>query len=302
MKAPRLAPGDAVAVVATAGPVERDRIQRGLRFLAAKGHPVRKGASLMSRHGYLAGTDARRAADLNRAIGRADVPGIFFARGGWGTARLLDVIDLAALRRRPRVLLGYSDLTTLFMALQRRGGGYPYRYGPSAAELGEPHAFDLASLDEALYLPERRIRHAFGAKQVLRAGSGRGLLIGGCLSLLVGLLGTPYDMPWDGCVLFWEEVNEPTYRIDRMLTQLRLAGKLHKLAGMVVGKLAGCEALPGKPDLPMKDVILDAVRGTRYPVVTGFPAGHARPKMTLLCGVPAELSTRRRELVLRARG
>jgi muramoyltetrapeptide carboxypeptidase len=290
LKLSALRKGDTVSVVAPAGPLERDRIGSGLKVLEAMGHPVRRGASLMARHGFLAGDDRQRAADLNRAIRTKD-PAIFFARGGWGTARLLDRLDLHQLKRRPRVLLGFSDLTTLFMALQRPGHGYPVRYGPSVSELGEPHAYHRGSLESALYLTGNPMEYRLGASGILRSGRGEGLLIGGCLTLLVGLLGTPYDISWDGALLFWEEVNEPPYAIDRMLTQLRLAGKLKNLAGMVVGKLVGCKPRGMTRGLPLREIILDATAGTRYPIVTGIPAGHYRPKKTILLGVPGRIDS-----------
>jgi len=309
-----LKPGEPIAVVAVSGPVSRERLEKGIRFLRSAGHPVEKApgilarrgflagndhhAGILARRGFLAGNDGHRAAGLNAAIRRRDGSAIFFARGGWGAARILDRIDLAALRARPRVLLGYSDLTSLFMALQRPRRPYPVRYGPFVAELGDRGAYNAASLREALYLPSPRIEHPLRGCRVLRPGRGRGTLIGGCLTLLVGLLGTRYDTPWDGCVLFWEDLNEPPYRLDRMLTQLRLAGKLRNLAGMIVGRLIGCDAKPPTPGLPLAEIIADATAGTRYPIVTDFPAGHIPHKRTLLLGVPATLDTRRRRLVL----
>jgi muramoyltetrapeptide carboxypeptidase len=281
--------------------VARERIQTGIGALLDAGHPVEPGASILSRHGFLAGTDDARAADLNAAIRRRDLPAIFFARGGWGSARILDKIDLAGLRARPRVLLGYSDLTSLFMALQRPGRPYPVRYGPVVAEMGERGTHDRASLSESLYLPARRIEHGLGGCRVIRAGRGRGTLLGGCLALLVGMLGTPYDIPWDGCILFWEDLNEEPFRIDRMLNHLRLAGKLRRLAGMVVGRLRGCAAKAPTPGLPLREILLDHAAGTSYPIVLDFPCGHIPNKKTLLLGVPAELDSSRSRLSIRAR-
>ena len=301
MKARPLHPGDPISVVAPGGPVRRVRLEKGIDALLDQGHPVEVGPHVLARRGFLAGSDEDRAADLNAAIHRRDVPAIFFARGGAGTARLLDRIDLEALRERPRVLLGYSDVTSIFMAIQKPGRPYPVRYGPVVVELGEPDSYAPRSLREALYLPSARLGHPLASSRVLRPGRGRGVLIGGCLTLLVGLLGTPYDMPWDGCILFWEDLNEAPYRIDRMLHQLRLAGKLRNLAGMVVGRLAGCEPKPPAPGLPIPQIIAEATSGTRYPIVMNFPCGHIRRKRTLLLGAPAYLDTGRSRLTLEAR-
>jgi len=290
--------GDPIAVVAASGPVSRRRLEAGIEVLRGWGHDVDRGPSILMRRGFLAGPDERRAADLNAAIRRSDEPAIFFARGGWGAARLLDRIDFDRLRARPRVLLGYSDLTTIFMALQRPGRPYPYRYGPHVSELGDPPSFDSRSLGAALRLPSHRLVHSLAGCRILRPGRGRGTLIGGCLTLLTGLLGTRYDSSWDGCLLFWEDLNEPPYRIDRMLQHLRLAGKLERLAGMIVGRLHGCEAKPPTPGRPIGDLILEATTGTSYPIVLNFPAGHIPRKRTLLMGVPAEIETARRRLSL----
>lgn len=298
MRARGLKAGQPVSVVAVSGPVDRARLDAGIREIASWGHPVLRGRSLLRSHGYLAGKDAARAADLNAAIRDPGNPAIFFARGGWGAARILDRIDLDALRRRDRVLLGFSDLTTLFMALQRPGRPYPYRYGPTVAQLGDAKAWHRPSLVEALWLRSDRIAHPLGRSRALRGGRAEGKLIGGCLSLLVGLLGTPWDVPWEGCILFWEDVNEEPYAIDRMLTSLRLAGKLRNLAGMIVGRLAGCEPRKGHPSLRMREIVADAVAGERYPVVMGFPAGHVASKRTLLMGAPARLDTGQRSLVI----
>ena len=298
MKVSRLAPGDPVAVVAVSGPVHRGRLERGISWIEARGHPVIRARSLGARHGFLAGRDETRASGLDAAIGHPARPAIFFARGGWGSARILDRVDLARLRARPRVLLGFSDLTSIFMALQRPGRPYAYRYGPTVAQLGVRGAFHRGSLDEALELPGGEIRHPLGRCRTERRGRGEGILIGGCLSLLVGLLGTRHDFSWDGCILFWEEVNEEPYAIDRMLTHLRQAGKLAKLAGMVVGRLVGCASPAGRPVLPLAEILRDATAGTRYPIVTGFPAGHMAGKRTLLMGVPARLDTARAVLSL----
>jgi muramoyltetrapeptide carboxypeptidase len=281
--------------------VKKKRLESGIGALLDAGHPVEVGSNVLARRGFMAGTDEQRSADLDAAIRRKDLPAIFFARGGVGAARLLDRVDLSALRSRPRVLLGYSDLTSVFMALQRPGRPYPVRYGPTVSELGDARTHDPASLSEALSLPSPTIHHSLAGCRILRPGRGAGLLIGGCLTLLVGLLGTRHDISWDGCVLFWEDLNEPPYRLDRMLQQLRLAGKLDRLAGMIVGRLVGCAPKPPTPGLPIPEIILDAVAGTRYPVVMNFPCGHVPRKRTLLLGVPANLDTGRRRLILDTR-
>ncbi len=300
-RAPVLRPGDPIAVLAPSGVVDPKRLERGIAYLERRGHPVIRGDGLAARHGYLAGEDEQRAGAFNDIIAAVGSPAIALARGGYGLSRILDRLDLDRLLRRPRPILGYSDATALFMALQRSG---PYRvhYGPSVADLGDAKAFDETSLWDALYGAPGAYTLSLRAGDVLRHGSGAGRLIGGCLSLLVSLLGTPYDLDYDGAILFWEEVGEPPYRIDRMLTHLRNAGKLDRLRGMVIGSLTGCEPVKGRPSLTVRQIVLDRVAPFAFPVVWNVRAGHIAGKITLPLGAPAMLSTSRRALTIEPPG
>lgn len=290
-----LAPGDPVIVAAPSGVADRLRTAAGAAYLASRGHPVRFTPHVLSRHGYLAGRDDERAGDLNAAIVSSAGEPIVFARGGYGLTRILDRIDIRALRLRPRLILGYSDATALFMSLQRQGP-YLVLHGPMLQDLGNPQAFDEGSLWAALRGDPAAFSVRFRARDVLRPGRGTGRLLGGCLSLLVSLLGTAHDPDYRGAILFWEEVGEEPYRIDRMLTQLRNAGKFDHLTGMVVGALAGCEPAPGRPSLTVGRILAELTRDARFPIVRGLPAGHGPGKITLPLGLPAVLDTRRRGL------
>jgi len=287
-----------VAVVAPSGVVDRRRLDKGIAYLESKGHPALVAPHVMARHGYFAGNDEARAADLNDLIAMDTPRAWFFARGGYGLTRILDRLDLGALRRRPRLLLGYSDITALAMALQR-GGPYLVHYGPTVSELGEPKAFDERSLWRALYGSRSSFHLTFRQGDVVRAGRGSGVVIGGCLSLLASLIGTPYDPDYRDAILFWEEVNEEPYRIDRMLTQLRNAGKLDRLRGMLVGSLTGCEAPAGKPSLAVRQILLELAQVATFPIVWNVRAGHVPGKLTMLLGSPASLNTYRREMKYR---
>ncbi|MFQ5700682.1 MAG: LD-carboxypeptidase [Acidobacteriota bacterium] len=297
-----LRPGGRVVVAAPSGVVDKRRLRAGLSYLERMGHPARLAPGVLSRHGYLAGTDERRASAFNAIIASDATQAVFFARGGYGIGRILDRLDLAALRRKPRSLLGYSDLTALFMALQC-GSSYLVHYGPVVSELGNRESFDEASLWGALYGDPAAFDLPFRNKDILRPGRAAGRLIGGCLTLLVSLLGTRHDPDYAGALLFWEEIGEPPYRIDRMLTQLRSAGKLRRLRGMVVGSLTGCRAQGREATLPLRRVILDACRDTTFPIIWNVPVGHVKHKRTLPLGLPAVLDTSARSLrVRRPRG
>jgi muramoyltetrapeptide carboxypeptidase len=292
-----LKPGDRVTVLAPSGLVDRKRLQAGLAYLRGRGHEPSLAPHVLDRHGYLAGGDEDRAADFNDVLASDPSGAIFFARGGYGLTRILDQLDLDELRRRPRLLLGFSDATALFMALQRTGP-YVTHYGPLVSEMGEPAAFDEASLWAALYGEPAAFRIPFKAGDVLRPGRSLGHLIGGCLSLLVSILGTRHDPDYRDAILFWEEVCEPPYRIDRMLTQLRNAGKFDHLRGMIIGSLTGCEPEPGRPTLRIKEIVLELAQLASFPIVWNVRAGHVGGKLTLPLGLPASLNTRQRAIVL----
>jgi muramoyltetrapeptide carboxypeptidase len=287
--APPLRAGARIGVCAPGGPVREDALERGLAYLRERGFRPVEGRHLRARHAYLAGNDTQRLADLQAFVSDPSIGAIWFARGGYGTGRILADLDLAPLRRAPKALVGYSDLTVLQAACDRALGLCSY-YGPLVGELGDPAAFDEGSLWAALS-GDAAAGRGLEAGSVARTGRGEGRLVGGCLSLLVGLVGTPYAPRTDGAVLFWEDVNEEPYRIDRMLGQLRLAGVLEGLRGMIVGRLIGCDPEDPEATLPLVDILETHLRGTHYPVVVDFPAGHCPAKVTLPLGRRVRLET-----------
>ena len=295
-----LSPGARIGVVAPAGPIRPALLREGLAYLRRRGYRVVEGRSLRAHHGYLAGTDAQRAADLNRALADDSLDAVIFARGGYGSGRILERLEFSPLRRRPKIFLGYSDITAFYAALLN-ATGIPGFYGPMVLNFNGPGTeFRESSLWAALERRPGWNRFSLSPGGVLRGGAARGRLVGGCLSLLVSLIGTPYDLDSRGAILFWEEVGEEPYKIDRMLNHLRMAGKLRHLRGMVVGRLQGCEAKGSAAGLPLPEILRDHLRGTDFPVVINFPAGHAPGKVTLPLGLPARLDTRTRCLEILA--
>ena len=286
---PILRAGDRIGVAAPAGPPRRRALEAGIAVLESRGFEVVRGRHLFDRQAYLAGTDADRLADLNEMLRDPLMRGVWFARGGYGLHRIIGGVDLAALRRAPKALIGYSDLTVLQAAAWRRMGLGAFQ-GPMVAELADPRAYHAGSLWRTLAGEKVRLR--FGRGSVVRPGRAAGPLVGGCLSLLTALVGTPFEPPLDGAILFWEEVNEEPFRIDRMLAHLKLSGRLDRLAGMVVGNLPGCRPRRRANAMPLAAILATHLAGTDYPVVTGIPAGHGPGKMTLPVGFPARLDTR----------
>src|SRR5262245_12818388 len=220
---PLLVRGDRVAVIATGFAAAPDAIDAGLAALAARGLRPTEGAHLRDVDGYFAGNDDARAADLDAAVADDAAKAIWFARGGYGTARLLDRFDLRRLVRKPKLLLGYSDATALSGALLSRAKALCL-HAPFVAELGKPPAFHAPSLRAAL--AGRPVSRHLRATEILRAGGARGRLMGGNLTVLVHLLGTPHVPSLRGAILFLEDAGEEAYRLDRLLQHLRMSGAL----------------------------------------------------------------------------
>jgi muramoyltetrapeptide carboxypeptidase len=297
---PALSPGDRIGVAAPGGPIRPEALERGLSYLESRGFRPVLGRNLGRRHAYLAGTDRDRLDDLNALVGDDRIRAIWCARGGYGSGRIVADLDLDPLRRHPKALVGYSDITVLQSAVFKKLRLETF-YGPLVSELGDPALFDEASLWRVVSGDGSDFVWPLSASSVLRAGSGEGPLVGGCLSLLVGLVGTPYEAPTDGAVLFWEEVNEEPFRIDRMLGHLRLAGRLRNLRGMVVGRLVGCTAKDARNDMPLEEILETHLAGTAYPVVIDFPAGHCPAKTTLPLGRTVRLDTEAMTLAVSGR-
>jgi muramoyltetrapeptide carboxypeptidase len=270
-------------------------VAAGARALRGRGYRVTLAPHVFARRGYLAGGDATRLEDLNRMLRDPGIGGIVFARGGYGALRLLAGIDWAALRRRPKLLVGFSDITAVFAAARARAG-VPALHGPTASTLAEPARWHAPSFWAGLRGRLDRMAIRFPPSRVVRHGAARGELAGGCLSLLASLTGTPFQPDLRGRILFWEDVNEEPYRLDRMLQQLRLAGMLSGIRGVVVGRLTNCRPTQG-PSLSERELLEEFFAPLRVPVVRGIPAGHCLRARSLPIGTQALLDTRAGRLV-----
>lgn len=286
---PPAGPGDRVGVAALSGPVRPERLEAGIAALVRLGFEPVLADNLVSRsrHGLFAGDDEERLAGFHRLAADPDIRVMFFARGGHGLLRLLPALDWELLRRHPRAYVGYSDLTPFLLEVVRRLGLVAFHGPLVAAELARGLAPDEeASLLDAL---AGRYPCALPFSSWLRPaehGPVRGPLLGGCLSLLGATLGTSWFPDLEGAILFWEDINEPPYRIDRLLTHLRLSGNLAKIAGMIVGHLNGGS---GAPEVDWPFLVSDSLSGLDVPVAWGLESGHLQPNWTLPLGSPARL-------------
>lgn len=286
-----LRPGDLIAVTAPAAAVDAAVVDAGARLLERAGFRVRIGESVGRQAGYLAGPDADRAAELQALFADRSVRAIIAARGGYGSGRLLPRLDVEILRRQTKIVVGYSDITYLLVDLVQRANMAVF-HGPMVADF----ATNPTGADALLrLLSGDRTTWNLRAREIVQPGTGEGLLVGGCLSILVATLGTPYAIETKGRLLFLEDVNEKPFRIDRMLTQLRQAGKLDGVAGVLFGDMTGCGHAADV--VTVRDVIREAFADARYPVVFGLPTGHGGGTATLPLGVRARLAGERLHLL-----
>ncbi|HEY6005389.1 MAG TPA: LD-carboxypeptidase [Anaeromyxobacter sp.] len=289
---PPLRKGDAVRVIAPASPFDPDAFARGMEVLSGRlGLRPRLRPDVTTRRAYLAGDDARRIEEWREAVADPEARAIFCARGGYGAMRILPGIDPAPLLERPKILVGFSEISALHALLNR--AGLATVHGPVVTQLGRAPEDALAHLEALLSgaapRPGAWEVPAPGAGLVasrsIRAGRATGPLLGGTLMILAHLQGTPFAPRLDGAILFLEDVGEKPYRIDRCLTQLRLSGALDGVAGIAVGQLTGCD----DGGVLAADVVREAALALSVPAIEGLPAGHVDANFALPFGARATL-------------
>ena len=291
MKPGALGKGDRIGIIAPGGPVTRDELDAGMRFLESRGHSIVSGSHLYDSRGYLAGDDEDRLEDLHGMFRNPEVKAILCARGGYGTLRLLDKIDYPLIRRNPKIVAGYSDITALLLALHKMSGLVTF-HGPLVKDLAANDNRNMASLLDLMGSPDPLEWDLQGAL-CLRPGRAVGPLLGGNLTLLCHLMGTPYMPSFKGAILVIEDRGESLYRIDRMLTHLHLSGLLQDLAGLVAGQFEDCGDASA-----ISDLLEDATSRPGIPVVAGLPLGHGRTNLPLPLGLKASLDTDGMTLIL----
>ncbi len=296
---PKLMPGNRVALVAPAGPLlEKDDLTRAEELCRALGYEPVLGKSAYARHGYMAGNDEERLADLNGALVDPSINAVWCIRGGYGSLRLLDQVDYAAIARHPKVLIGFSDVTALLNAVMRLTGVVTF-HGP-VARASMP-AFNRWHFERVLTSTEPPGRLGRLPQPpdtlvpredrivTLRGGVAEGSLAGGNLTLLQCLIGTPYFPELAGAILFLEDVGEDLYRVDRMLAHLRLIGALRGLSGVLVGRFTKLNRSGADGALGFDEVLAEYFGPLGIPVAYGFPVGHIDAQWTLPLGVRARL-------------
>jgi muramoyltetrapeptide carboxypeptidase len=308
IKPPRLQPGDTVALIAPGGYATEESIAKARRNIEALGCQVREGASLREVNGNYGGTVPQRLADLHAMFGDPEIKMIWPVRGGAGCISLLAHLDFALIRANPKILLGYSDITALHLAIHRHARLATF-HGPVASSTLTDYAIEhmMAVLSApqprytipmALENSRRALEQPQFAIRTVHAGVATGPLIGGNLSLVAALAGTPYAADFRNSILFLEEVNEAPYRIDRWLTQLDLSVGLAQAAGVMIGVCEDCG--PEHEDISLTlDQTLDLhLQALSIPAVTGYSIGHIRDQFTIPMGIRATLDTERQTVTL----
>jgi muramoyltetrapeptide carboxypeptidase len=308
IKPQKLSKGDTVGLITPASAVTREAFEKAIENLEGFGFKVKYSENMRVKKGFLAGTDKQRLQDLHSMFEEPEVKGVVCARGGYGSGRLLPFIDYELIKANPKVFVGYSDITALLFAIHAKTGLVCF-HGPVGAStfsgftseqfedviikgknkttIERPKKWD--DLDDPAYQLSK-INH----------GEAKGALIGGNLSLIVSLMGTPYDIDFTDKIVFIEDVGESPYKVDRMLTQILNSRKFETAKGIVLGVFNDCETKPDDPDfsqsLSLKEVLEDRFSNLNIPVIYGLPIGHIGDNATLAFGVQAELNVEKAQL------
>ena len=294
--------GDTIGLIGPSSPTPIERIEPSIEKIKELGFNVVAGESCYGVHGYLSGKDELRAKDVNEMFRNKSIDGVWCIRGGYGTPRILDLIDYDLIRENPKVFIGYSDITALHISINQRCGLVTF-HGPMAStEL-------YWGMDD--FTQDYLIRNIMNTKplgliynpkdidiKTLVSGKCEGNIIGGNLSLVAATIGTPYEIDTKGKILFLEDVDEEPYRIDRMLTQLKLSGKLNDAEGFILGDWNNCVAEEPEKSLTLIEIFNELIVPIGKPAIYNFMAGHCNPMITMPLGVNAILEANSKSLLI----
>ena len=307
IKPRRLKPGDTIGLITPASPITEEQLDKAIQNIEALGFKLAYNRRrLLARKGYLAGKDIVRADEINRMFDNKDIDGIWCIRGGYGVTRMLDMLNYKVIRQNPKPLIGYSDVTALHQAIFKKTGLVCF-HGPVGAseftsytqkyitqvisETNAPFKIEASPQNEVM---ENRVYNSY----VINDGIAEGRLIGGNLTLVSSLVGTPYDISYKDKLVFLEDVGEKPYRIDRMLTQMLSAGKFDKVKGIILGVFYNCEASESENSLTLAEMFEDRLGALNIPVIYGMSFGHISNQFTLPLGINARLNTTDKTLTL----
>jgi muramoyltetrapeptide carboxypeptidase len=289
LKPPRLQVGDMVGLIAPAGIVDGKDIEAAEKLFLQLGLKVKQGKHILDRYGYLAGKDSDRADDVNLMFSDREIIAIIAMRGGWGCNRILPLLNYPLIRSHPKILMGYSDITTLLLAINARSRLITF-HGAVATSTWNQFTVDYFKrvLFDAEAVTMENSHTGEVRVEIIAPGKARGKLIGGNLSVLTAMVGSPYLPSWNKSILFVEEIGEDVYRVDRMLTQLKTAGILNQIAGFIFGQCTNC-SLGDQPSFTLMQVLQDHILPLGIPAWYGSMIGHIKDKFTVPIGIEVEI-------------
>ncbi len=289
IRPPCLKPGDTIGIAAPAGPFDPEKFMQGKTILETMGFRMFYDETIFQRHGFLAGTDAQRADQMNRLFADPSIQAVVCARGGYGSMRTLPFLDFETIQTHPKIFLGFSDISVLLSVLYERCGLVTF-HGPMVTSLASATEETISAMKMALtsdgpleLIPENG--------KTVRPGRCSGILAGGNLTTLCHLVGTPYTPNFEGKIVLFEDVGEMTYRIDRMLTQMKLAGCFDGIAGLVLGAFEKCGQLK-----EIVEIFDNIFQDADIPILAGFDIGHGETNLTVPMGQNATLDTEKKRL------
>ena len=289
IKPPRLKLGDTVGLISPAGIVDSEDVAQAKEIFSELGLKVKLGRHILDRYGYLAGKDKNRAADVNAMFTDKSVKAIIAMRGGWGGNRILPLLNYNSIRANPKIIMGYSDITSLLLAITTRSGLVTF-HGPVATSTWNNFTWKYVKSilfdGQAITMNNTLITKL--RREIITTGKARGKFIGGNLSVINSMLSSSYLPPWKGSILFIEDIGEDVYRVDRMLTQLKNAGILNQLSGFVFGQCTRCSP-SDEASLTLMQVLQEHIRPLNIPAWYGSMIGHIKDKFTLPIGIQVEI-------------
>jgi muramoyltetrapeptide carboxypeptidase len=295
-----LKPGDTIAISSPAGAVWDDtQVEKFVSILQNLGFKIKLGQTLKEKYGYFAGTDELRAQEINNFFADKEVAAIFCMKGGWGCARILEQINYVTVKNNPKILLGFSDITSLLIAINSKTGLITF-HGPVGNSGWNDFTVDYFS---RVLVGNEKVSFGYPETDAdkhytLFPGKAKGILVGGNLSVLAGMIGSDFVPDWKNKILFLEETGEEPYRIDRMLTQLKLAGVLQNISGFVFGKCVKCDAEEPEKAFTLQQVLEQHILPLKIPAFYGAMIGHIADKYTVPIGIEAEMDASKGKISL----
>ena len=290
VRPPRLKPGDTIGIVAPAGPFDPEKFMKGKSVLESMGFQTFFDDGIFQKHGFLAGTDIQRADHVNRLFADPTVQAIFCARGGYGSMRILSLLDFETIQTHPKIFLGFSDISALLSVLYDQFKLVTF-HGPVVTTLAKASEKTIMAMKTVL-TSDAPLELTTEDGKVIKPGVCSGVLIGGNLTTLCHLVGTPYASNFKEKILLIEDVGEMPYRIDRMLTQMKLAGCFNEIAGLILGAFKECGPLD-----EIVDIFNNIFEDADIPILAGFEVGHGEHNLTIPMGLDATLYTESKKLL-----